>query len=176
LYWDKPHPDLDIHYPASQVNSRPLGADGQVRIGRGPSPKWNDLSLGAKRISNKHCVIYRLDDPADMPGESELDLVSAGKTTKKSNSNGMTPYPPTSNEPIVIIEDLGSSNGTYVNSQRITKKHVLRHGDEVSLGSVGPVPQMNHDVRWIYKSVGKQGVGDEGRVGEIFERFVFLET
>lgn len=119
-----------------------------------------------------------------MPAASELDVVDGDRrkpksdpTTSTSTSGGLLHLAiSNSNEPIVIIQDLNSSNGTFVNSQRITKKHVLRHGDEISLGSMGPVPQMNHDVRWIYKSVGKQGVGDEGRVGEIFERFVFLET
>ncbi len=34
----------------------------------------------------------------------------------------------------VVVEDLGSSNGTYVNDVRLTAPAVLRHGDEVRLG------------------------------------------
>ncbi|MDX8401346.1 MAG: FHA domain-containing protein [Mariprofundaceae bacterium] len=33
----------------------------------------------------------------------------------------------------VILEDLGSTNGTYVNGKRITK-HILQHGDVVTVG------------------------------------------
>jgi pSer/pThr/pTyr-binding forkhead associated (FHA) protein len=33
-----------------------------------------------------------------------------------------------------IIEDLGSTNGTFVNSQRLSGPHVLRSGDEIQLG------------------------------------------
>lgn len=35
----------------------------------------------------------------------------------------------------LIIEDLGSSNGTYVNDVRLTEPQVLRDGDQVRLGS-----------------------------------------
>ncbi len=33
----------------------------------------------------------------------------------------------------VILEDLGSTNGTFVNNKRITK-HVLQHGDVITIG------------------------------------------
>jgi pSer/pThr/pTyr-binding forkhead associated (FHA) protein len=33
-----------------------------------------------------------------------------------------------------VIEDLGSTNGTFVNGQRLTGPHVLKGGDVVSLG------------------------------------------
>lgn len=33
-----------------------------------------------------------------------------------------------------IIEDLGSTNGTFVNNQRLMGPHTLRHGDTVGLG------------------------------------------
>ena len=35
-----------------------------------------------------------------------------------------------------IIEDLGSTNGTFVNGQRLAKPRVLKTGDEVRVGSV----------------------------------------
>ena len=34
----------------------------------------------------------------------------------------------------VFIEDLKSSNGTYVNGRQITKETILSHGDQISLG------------------------------------------
>lgn len=33
-----------------------------------------------------------------------------------------------------IVEDLGSSNGTYVNKERLTEPRVLKHGDIIELG------------------------------------------
>lgn len=36
------------------------------------------------------------------------------------------------------IEDLGSSNGTYVNGERIHGAHMLQEGDRISLGKQGP--------------------------------------
>jgi diguanylate cyclase (GGDEF)-like protein len=37
---------------------------------------------------------------------------------------------------IVELEDLGSTNGTFVNAKRIEKKHMLRDGDKVQIGSI----------------------------------------
>ena len=34
----------------------------------------------------------------------------------------------------VYLEDLGSTNGTYVNGRRLAAEHVLRPGDEVAIG------------------------------------------
>ena len=36
----------------------------------------------------------------------------------------------------VLIEDLGSTNGTFVNNERLTTSRALRHGDVVHFGSV----------------------------------------
>lgn len=50
--------------------------------------------------------------------------------------------------PSVIVEDLGSKNGTHVNGKRITKPTAIESGDEITFGSVktsieysrGPAP------------------------------------
>lgn len=36
----------------------------------------------------------------------------------------------------ILIEDLGSTGGTYVNGEQITGTHALRHGDVVRFGTV----------------------------------------
>ena len=36
------------------------------------------------------------------------------------------------------ISDLGSSNGTFVNRQKLTAKQKLHHSDEIQLGATGP--------------------------------------
>ena len=35
----------------------------------------------------------------------------------------------------IIVEDLGSTNGTYVNGNRLTAPHVLQPGDRIQIGS-----------------------------------------
>ncbi len=39
-------------------------------------------------------------------------------------------------EEVVWIEDLGSSNGTYVNGVRLQSPHPLRHGDNICVGNI----------------------------------------
>jgi adenylate cyclase len=34
----------------------------------------------------------------------------------------------------IVLRDLGSLNGTYVNGERVAGSHVLRHGDEIRMG------------------------------------------
>src|SRR5271170_6632585 len=34
-----------------------------------------------------------------------------------------------------ILRDLGSLNGTYINGERVRGEQLLRHGDEIALGS-----------------------------------------
>jgi len=36
----------------------------------------------------------------------------------------------------VLIEDLGSTNGTFVNAERLSTSRALRHGDVVNFGSI----------------------------------------
>jgi pSer/pThr/pTyr-binding forkhead associated (FHA) protein len=36
----------------------------------------------------------------------------------------------------VLLEDLGSTNGTFVNGERLSTARALRHGDEVSFGMI----------------------------------------
>src|SRR5580700_5276988 len=38
-------------------------------------------------------------------------------------------------EGIFVLRDLGSLNGTYVNGERVRGEQVLKHGDEIALGS-----------------------------------------
>ena len=36
----------------------------------------------------------------------------------------------------VVVEDLGSTNGTYLNRQRVTAKAIASPGDQIQLGSI----------------------------------------
>ncbi|KAJ9097700.1 hypothetical protein QFC21_004737 [Naganishia friedmannii] len=144
LYWPTPGYPSD---PQDIQGMAPLGSNGEVRIGRGPYPRMNDIVLVQKRISNRHCRIYRMDQkPGDWRGGGA--------------------------EPVVYIEDLNSSNGTWVNGKRITKQ-ILQHGDEISLGS--PVKTDDHDARYIFRSVGREGERLDS-AGAVFEAYQFRET
>lgn len=64
------------------------------------------------------CIIGRSDD---------CDFVLTGREISRRHAR-ITVQGKT-----ILLEDLGSANGTFVNHQRITR-HVLRHGDVIQLG------------------------------------------
>jgi hypothetical protein len=51
---------------------------------------------------------------------------------------------------------------------------MLIHGDELSLGHQETL--VNHDVRYIFRSVGHKGKAMEEPVGEVYERYQMLGT
>jgi adenylate cyclase len=74
--------------------------------------------------------------------------------------------------PQLILRDLGSLNGTYVNGERVVGERPLRHGDDIALGSTrarvddapasGPTsPQMPHTLP--QPTVGTQPIPSAGR-------------
>lgn len=142
-------------------------AKSHFQIGRGhPSQSGNDLVLVEKRVSNKHCVITL--------GLSKGTGSSVSNDTIQSWKDGEA-------EPEVWLEDLNSSNGTFVNGERVRHRVLLQHGDEISLGHNATMD--NHDVRYIFRSVGGKGAkfgrnGSKngiGMVGEVYERYQFLD-
>lgn len=55
-----------------------------------------------------------------------------------------------------VLRDLGSTNGTFVNGQRLQAEHVLRAGDTVAFGEYGPKVQVVELAP--YAAVGAAGV------------------
>ncbi|TYJ58676.1 hypothetical protein B9479_000512 [Cryptococcus floricola] len=138
-----------------------------IQIGRGPqSLSKNDIVLSEKRVSNKHCRLT-LGMPGKSGGPSVNPLYQMWMNGEK--------------EPEVWIEDLKSSNGTFVNSVRVTGRRLLQQGDEISLGHQGALPNKDgtvHDVRYIYRSVGHTGTvanKSSDPVGQVYERYQVLE-
>ncbi|WVQ73992.1 hypothetical protein IAR50_003573 [Cryptococcus sp. DSM 104548] len=138
-----------------------------IQIGRGPQAlSKNDIVLPEKRVSNRHCRLT-LGMPGKSGGPSVNPLYQMWTNGEK--------------EPEVWIEDLASSNGTFVNSVKVTGRRLLQQGDEISLGHQGVLPNKDgtfHDVRYIYRSVGHTGAvanKSSDPVGQVYERYQVLE-
>ncbi|WVF66302.1 hypothetical protein IAT40_001042 [Kwoniella sp. CBS 6097] len=137
-----------------------------IQMGRGPYVlSKNDVILQEKRISNIHC---------------KITLGMQGPNGSGSSSATVQSWKDGEAEPEVWIEDLKSSNGTFVNGTRVTTRRLLQHGDEISLGHAGTLD--NHDVRYIFRSVGSKGMklGQNGSkaldmVGAVYERYQVLD-
>nr|XP_031862170.1 uncharacterized protein CI109_002584 [Kwoniella shandongensis]KAA5529242.1 hypothetical protein CI109_002584 [Kwoniella shandongensis] len=138
-----------------------------IQIGRGPyGLSKNDVVLPEKRVSNIHC---------------RFTLGLQGPNGSGSSSATVQSWKDGEAEPEVWVEDLKSSNGTFVNGVRVATRRLLQHGDEVSLGHAGTLD--NHDVRFIFRSVGSKGAvmgqtaskGGLDMVGEVYERYQMLE-
>ncbi|KAL1407164.1 hypothetical protein Q8F55_006578 [Vanrija albida] len=126
-----------------------------IQVGRGGPPVANDVVLREKRVSNKHCR-FVLGTPNGLKDEAAVDSFR--------NSD---------EDPPVWVVDLGSSNGTFVNGVKVTKRH-LDSGDEISLGHQSALD--NHEVRYIFRSVGMKGgnKAQQEKVGAVYERYEML--
>ncbi|WWC66987.1 uncharacterized protein I206_100894 [Kwoniella pini CBS 10737] len=137
-----------------------------IQLGRGPRVlSKNDVILPEKRISNIHCKITLGIQGENGSGSSSGNSIQAWKDGE--------------GEPEVWLEDLKSSNGTFINGTRVTSRRMLQHGDEISLGHSGTLE--NHDVRYIFRSVGGkgakmgQGASKHDMVGAVYERYQVLD-
>lgn len=90
------HPFLANGEPDLVLNASRPGITGFARLGRATQSRFNDIVFSERRISNTHCRIERLDNH-----DPKNEALLAGVTI-------------TDDEPVVAIQDLGSSNGTYV--------------------------------------------------------------
>lgn len=135
-----------------------------LQIGRGAHHlAGNDIVLDEKRVSNKHC---------------RITLGLQGENGSGTSHSMVQSWKEGEAEPDVWIEDLGSSNGSFVNGERVKPRRLLQHGDEISLGHAATID--NHDVRYIYRSVGRRGARSGKAaglevVGEVYDRYQILD-
>ncbi len=85
----------------------------QLVMRSGPTPgKIYDLDQDALTIGRDSGNIIVINDPEISRRHTRLVLQSGG----------------------YLIEDMGSTNGTFVNSQRLMGPHLLKHGETINLG------------------------------------------
>lgn len=64
-------------------------------------------------------------------------------------------------EGLIILTDLGSTNGTYVNGKRITDSVILKRKDIVKVGDAPPIPWRNYILEPQEEVIIKNEPGDE---------------
>lgn len=98
------------------------------------------LLLAGDRKSKKHWRLvaatdwlagteFAIDEPMVLGRDSECDITIAGTHLSRKHAK-ITPLPSG-----LVIEDLNSSNGTFVNGSKIDKK-TLNNGDEIKFDTV----------------------------------------
>ena len=121
---EQPHPP-----PSPPGAARPLVLSVAAGTGTG-----TEIEVGETLLIGRHASgIGELANDADLSRRHALISRSAGGT--------------------YIIEDLGSTNGTFVNRERITPLKPLAAGDRIEVGNAV----------LLVRSIGSASVGDEGR-------------
>jgi pSer/pThr/pTyr-binding forkhead associated (FHA) protein len=114
--------------PENKITRAPLAAGDMVFLGTHPVPAANLLgrvaaaaaSLSALTFRGRELVIGRDQDCDQVV---DLPFVS-GRHARLTSLGGK-----------ILIQDLGSSNGTYVNGQRVDRPVVVVPGDQIRLGT-----------------------------------------
>lgn len=108
---------------------------------------------GSASLTTAASIIVQIRDAADplqMPLADEMLLGRHDATNTRQPDIDLTPYGALEkgvsrlhatierNEDVLTLIDLGSSNGTHLNGQRLTphQPRVLREGDEIRLGKL----------------------------------------
>ena len=97
----------------SKISERPVGRDAALVVIYG-------LDLGRKFDLAKESTIIGRSSKADI----QIDQESISRNHAKL-TNGQSH---------ILIKDLGSTNGTYVNDEQISGEYTLRNGDMVKIG------------------------------------------
>ncbi len=138
----------------SKISDRPVNRDAALVVIYG-------LDLGRKYDLNKDSMVVGRSSKADIQVDQEsISRNHAKVVTQKDH---------------VMIRDLGSTNGTYVNDEQITSEYQLRNGDMVKIGRTifkfiagGNIEAAYHDE--IYRLTTVDGLT------QIFNRRYFEET
>jgi pSer/pThr/pTyr-binding forkhead associated (FHA) protein len=114
--------------PENKITRAPLAAGDMVFLGNHPVPAANLLGRVAAAAAALPPLTFRgraLTIGRDPDCDQVLDLsFVSGRHARLSSSGGK-----------IVLEDLGSSNGTYVNGQRVERPVVVVPGDQIRLGT-----------------------------------------
>ncbi|MGD9935731.1 MAG: FHA domain-containing protein, partial [Dehalococcoidia bacterium] len=141
---------FSLHRIPGGYEIQDLGSRNGVRLGREPITRHFLQDGDVLDIGGEVSIEY-LDRPRDMPGQApqgaKIDTTAGELIIGRAPACGIHLDHPTvslrharvmTTNGVRTIEDLGSTNGTYVNGQRVYPGHPLRvnAGDEVRVGPV----------------------------------------
>ena len=101
--------------------SRQAAVAARIRTGKLVVVSGPALSEGEEHVLDSSLLTVGRDPENGLPLPSD-DFVSTHHARVEPRSDG------------VWIEDLGSTNGTFVNGDRLTRPHLLRPGDVIRIG------------------------------------------
>jgi pSer/pThr/pTyr-binding forkhead associated (FHA) protein len=114
--------------PEHKITRAPLAASDMVFLGTHPIPAANLLNQVAVVAALLPALTFRGRDliiGRDPGCDHVIDLpFVSGRHARLASSGGK-----------ILIEDLGSSNGTFVNDQRVDRQVVVVPGDQIRLGT-----------------------------------------
>jgi S1-C subfamily serine protease len=82
---------------------------------------------GARELFDKAAVVLGRHPHCDLRFHAKVELDVSARHAEIRHRGGTT-----------TIRDLGSTNGTFVNGERVNGERALRSGDVISLGEMGP--------------------------------------
>jgi pSer/pThr/pTyr-binding forkhead associated (FHA) protein len=114
--------------PENKITRAPLAAGDMVFLGTHPVPAANLLGRVADAAASLPALTFRgraLVIGRDPECDQVVDLpFVSGRHARLTSSGGK-----------IVLQDLGSSNGTYVNGQRVDQPVVVVPGDQIRLGT-----------------------------------------
>jgi predicted component of type VI protein secretion system len=119
--------------PVAAPAAPPPDATGLHRADQDPLPAPDALAHGEPRLVVEHApghpsgIAYALSDGATLGrGDVEIRLEDPFASSRHARIEPQGA--------VVVIEDLGSTNGTYLNDEQLGGPQPLHHGDRIRIG------------------------------------------
>jgi hypothetical protein len=131
--WKDLRRSRDAGVPAAAAVAPPPDATGLHRADEDPLPAAEQLAAGEPRLVVEHAsghpsgIAYALSDGATLGrGNVEIRLEDPFASSRHARIERQGA--------VVVIEDLGSTNGTYLNDEQLGGPQPLHHGDRIRIG------------------------------------------
>lgn len=136
--------DPAVTTPANGVSGRPAAPAGPTPLVEAPAPEpavWTSPTIMGNGASGQHLRLSVLE-PAELRGRSfdVADDLTVGRSSgcglcvAEDNFVSLLHARFFNRENKLWIEDLGSTNGTYLNTHRLAQPAPLRSGDRLRMG------------------------------------------